>query len=380
MPKKIPFNQLVAALLDNNTVFPPQYLRRFNDLEKSEIKTLAAAWPKINPTRRRTLLEDLEELVDADPLILIDADLAKLGLEDPEPGVRQVAIRIMWENPDLSLVPFLLSTVEKDPSPEVRAEAASSLGNYIYLGELEEINAKIHHQIEDMLLKVTQGSDTPLVRQRALEALGFSSREEVHVLIQKAYDSRDAEWTSSALFAMGRSYNPVWEPAVRREMRSPHAKVQLEAVRAAGELNLENARRALLDLLEDESTDSEIRAATIWSLSQIGGEEVRETLEKLQEEIDDEEELELLETALENLTLTEQVQPALDFFNIDLANKDHYTGIVDLEKELPSDSLLPDDLLLDEDDDEGEDDGEIDLDSLDEDDPDDDAARDDQLD
>ena len=64
-----------------------------------------------------------------------------------------------------------------------------------------------------------------------------------------------------------------------------------------------------------------------------GGEEVRETLEKLQEESEDEEETELVEAALDNLALTEQIQPQLDFFNIDLADKSHYTHIVDLEKD-----------------------------------------------
>jgi HEAT repeat protein len=172
---------------------------------------------------------------------------------------------------------------------------------------------------------------------------------------------------------MGRTFNPEWEPAVRREMRSPHAKVQLEAVRAAGELNLDNARRALLDMLEDEGSDSEIRAAAIWSLSQIGGETVRDTLEKLQQETDDEEELELLEVALENLELTDQVKPAMDFLNIDLANKDHYTGIVDLEKEPPEAEPILDNFDIDEnEDDPEEDDFEEEEDQ--------DEARDDRLD
>lgn len=372
MPKKIPFGQVVTALLDNTAIFPAQYLARFSDLEKGELKKLAGAWPKIDPSRRRALLEDLEDLSDTDTLMLID-DVAAMGLEDPEAGVRQVAIRIVWESGDLDLVPYLLNTLEKDPSPEVRAEAASALGNYVYLGELEEIKTTILDRIVDQLLITTQGSDTALVRQRALEALGFSSRDEIAALIQKAYDSRDPAWMSSSLFAMGRSFDPFWEPAVRRELHSPDARVQLEAVRAAGELNLQNARRALLDLLEDESTDSEIRAAAIWSLSQIGGETVRETLEALLKETDDEEETDLVEIALENLDLTEQVQPAMDFLNIDLANEDHYTGIVDLEKETPEDDTSLDiaDIAEDEDD--------LDLDDLEEE-EDSDEARDDQLD
>ena len=264
MPKKILFDQVVTALLDNNAIFPPQYLHRFSDLVEDEIAALSLAWPQIDPSRRRALLDDLEELASSDTLMLFDA-VARVGLNDGEAAVRAAAIRMLWESGDTKLAPILLSALEKDSATEVRAEAASSLGHFIYLGELEEINSKVHHTVEAALLKAAQGSEEDLVRRKALESLGFSSRSEGAPLIQKAYDSRDPEWMASALFAMGRSYDPVWEPAVRRELRSPEAKVQLEAVRAAGELNLESARRAILDLLEDESTDSEIRAASIWS-------------------------------------------------------------------------------------------------------------------
>lgn len=45
--------------------------------------------------------------------------------------------------------------------------------------------------------------------------------------------------------------------------------------------------------------------AVVWSLSKIGGEKVRDTLEQMLEETDDEDEVELIEEALENLYFTE---------------------------------------------------------------------------
>ena len=65
--------------------------------------------------------------------------------------------------------------------------------------------------------------------------------------------------------------------------------------------------RGPLGALEEEAQDSEIRAAIFWSLSKIGGEEVRETLETILEETEDEEEVEILEEALDNLSFTEDV-------------------------------------------------------------------------
>jgi HEAT repeat protein len=58
--------------------------------------------------------------------------------------------------------------------------------------------------------------------------------------------------------------------------------------------------------LRDE--DDEVRAAAIWSLSQIGGERVAEALEAMLERTQDEDETELIEDALDNLTFTEDMR------------------------------------------------------------------------
>ena len=348
MPKKVPFKQVLAALLDQNAIFPAVFLNRFTDLEERELTELEKIWPRIEPSRRRALLEDLEEQSDSDTLLFFD-EVAFIALDDPEAPVRAQAIRMLNETADVDLIPFLTKTLTADPNPEVRAAAATCLGQFIYQGELEEIPAHLHHQIEDVLLQVMAGTGEILVRRRALESLGFSSRPEVPALIRTAYNAKDPDWVVSSLFAMGRSFDKVWEASVRREMRSPNASIQLEAVRSAGELNLESTRRILLDLVEDEGSDSEVSAAAIWSISQIGGEETRDTLNKLLEESEDEEEIELLEAALDNLTLTEDIQPHLDLLNIDLADQAHYTQIVDLEKEDQTNPSPDEDLDLDDD-------------------------------
>ena len=55
--------------------------------------------------------------------------------------------------------------------------------------------------------------------------------------------------------------------------------------------------------------------AAVWSLSEIGGEDVRETLENLLEETEDEEAIELIENALDNLIFNEDLE---DFNFMDL--------------------------------------------------------------
>ena len=86
-----------------------------------------------------------------------------------------------------------------------------------------------------------------------------------------------------------------------------------EAARAAGELEIPEAMPDLIELLDDP--DENTRSASIWSLSQIGGEGVRETLERMYSQAEEEGEISLLEAALENLMFNEGLQfmPFFDF-------------------------------------------------------------------
>jgi HEAT repeat protein len=304
--KNVSLGQVLATLLDDQNIFPPAYLRHFSDLEGADLESLRSVWLQVKAHRRLALLEDLEELAEVDTLVSFD-QVARMALADDDPRVRTVAVRLLWEDEDHRLAPTFIKMMHEDPDADVRAAAASALGLFVYLGELEEIPEDVLHQVEESLLQVQAGQDEPLIRRRALEALGFSGRLEVPGLIRAAYNSSDTDWMASSLFAIGRSADNAWEPEVLRALRYPKANVQLEAVRAAGALELEKSRRALLDLLEEEAQDSDIRAAIFWSLSQIGGEEVRETLETILEETEDEEEAEIIEDALDNLSFTEDV-------------------------------------------------------------------------
>lgn len=333
--RNVSIQQVLAALLDNQNIFPPAYLRHFSDLEGADLEALRSVWPQVNPTRRANLLEDLENLAESDTLVSFD-NVATMALDDPEARVRTVAIRLLWEAENPRLAPVLLKMLKNDSDSGVRAAAATGLGLFVYLGELEEIPENLHRRVEDNLLLVYASQDEALVRRRALESLGFSGRKEVPPLLRAAYATEDPDWVSSALFAMGRSADETWGPEVIRMLRHPRTNVQLEAIRAAGELAISSARRILLQLLEDELHDSEIRAAIYWSLSQIGGDDVREILEEFLEKTEDDEEIEILEDALDNLTFTEDTglerYGLLDFDRLGEVDKEVNEDPLDLEE------------------------------------------------
>lgn len=303
--QSVAFERIIAALLDSEHPFPAVHWHRFSDISEVDLQSLEKIWQDVQPDRRVALLEDLENLADSDTLVSFD-DLSKFALSDPDPRAREVALRLLWESEDSSLIHKMIEMVDHDSAEKVRAAAATALGQFVYLGEVEEIPEAALHRIEDKLLGIiTTTSEPKLVRRRALEAMGFSSRPELKKLIMTAYNNNDREWLVSALFAMGRSANTSWIPSVMEMMDADDEDVLLEAVRAAGELEAPGARRPLLKIVKSQPEGSEIRMAAIWSLSKIGGEKVRDTFEKLLEESEDEEELDILDEAMENLEFTE---------------------------------------------------------------------------
>ncbi|HET6597509.1 MAG TPA: HEAT repeat domain-containing protein [Anaerolineales bacterium] len=298
------FQSVLDALLSGKE-FPRRYLQEFSDIGALELKTLLDVWPQVKPSRKLTLLEELDALAENDTLVSFD-DVARALLSDPEPEVRTRAIRLLDEYEDPKVVPSYLDMLKNDQDLNVRVEAANALHLFVDLGELEEIPANIYHQVEDALLASAASEDNVRVRRVALESLGYSSRPEVATLIDSAFHREDPAWQASSLVAMGRSADDRWTDAVTRSLVHVDDRIRTAAVQAAGELSLQAARPILLKMLGEEE-DATILSAVIWSLSQIGGEDVRTYLENLLDQLEDDEQIAFLEEALDNLAFTEDL-------------------------------------------------------------------------
>jgi HEAT repeat protein len=323
----ISFQKVLESLLEDRKDFPPQYLREFSDIRTPELKTLLDAWPRIVLSRKLTLLEELSALAGTDTLVSFD-DFARALLTDPDALVRTRAIRLLHESEAVDLVPSYLDMLKNDPDINVRVEAARVLNLFVDLGELEEISETIYRQVEDALLISVIGEDDARVRRAALESLGYSSRPEVVTLIESSFRREDPNWQMSALVAMGRSADERWTDAVTRSLVHENDNIRKAAVQAAGELSLKSTRPLLLKLLGEEEDDT-VLSAVIWSLSQIGGEDVRTYLENLLDQIEDEDQLAFLEEALENLAFTED----LDRFDLIAFDADDLVELEDDEDE-----------------------------------------------
>src|SRR5574339_497258 len=211
------FQSVLDALLSDRKEFPRRYLQEFSDIGALELKTVLDIWPRVKPSRKLTLLEDLAALAESDTLVSFD-DFARALLTDPEAEVRTRAIRLLGECEDLKIVPSYLDMLKNDPDVNVRTEAANALNLFVDLGELEEIPESIYHQVEDALLASAASEDDSRVRRAALESLGYSSRPEVARLIESAFHRTDPAWQTSALIAMGRSADEHWSDPVTRSL------------------------------------------------------------------------------------------------------------------------------------------------------------------
>jgi HEAT repeat protein len=308
---QIPFQEVMDGLLKEQEPFVHFY--RLSNLAGEERKTLAKNWPEIPVGRRRKLVENLEEAAIDDTLLCYEP-IARIGLTDSDPQVRLISLRMLWGEESPGLEEVLLKMQENDMDERVRAGAASALGYFVYEGELDELPAEMLKVIVAQLLEAARGKDTRLVQRKALEALGFSSHPEVGKLIEVAYVSDDDDWVASALLAMGRSADKRWTADVLRMLDNENPFIRLEAARAAGELEIKRATPILIEMLNDP--DDDVRAAGIWSLSQIGGQGVSDALEDWLEDNDDAEEVALIEEALENLAFNEGIG-SFELFDFD---------------------------------------------------------------
>ncbi len=308
MPTETSFQTILDALQDVKKDFPRRYLQRFSDIDSLSLKVFLDVWPRLPLARKLTLLEGLLSLLDSNNLVSFD-DVASALLDEKESEVRAYAIRLLAESNDPKLVSKLVNILENDVDLTPRLEATTLLGEFLLLGELEELPEKLKRQVEDALMAVVSSDEHASLRKLALEAVGFSSRPEVETLIRSALNRSDPTWIASALIAMGRSSDSQWNEQVVSMLLNEDPRIRLAAVQAAGELSIEEARPIVLTMLLDgEEDDDEVIAAGIWSLSRIGGDDVRAFLVNMLDQAEDEAQTALIEEALMNLDFTDEIE------------------------------------------------------------------------
>ncbi len=263
---------------DGQTPLSISSLYILSDLTRAETQRFQEVWSLIDAGRRRWIIQSLVDIAEASFEVNFDP-IFRLCLGDEDEVVRARAIEGLWEDEDLTLAGSLVRLLREDPSELVRAAAAISLGRFVLLGELEKIGAAPAMMIEDALLgAIYDPHETLEVRRRAVESIAYSDQAQVRDIIEMAYCDDEERMRISAVFAMGRSADPLWSEMVIAELGDPNPEMRYEAARACGELEASAALSALIELIEADP-DPEVQGMAIWALGRIGGKEARRVLE-----------------------------------------------------------------------------------------------------
>lgn len=277
-----------------------------SSLSNDEIALVAPVWETLDVEYRRTLMRRLADLSETNFELDYEPVGLMLGLEDEDPEVREAAIGLLWTNETPAFMARLIELAQWDEATIVRAAALGALGNFIFTGEMGGLPPAAFYQLQDAVVSIYSNETEDVeVRRRALEAIANSSHEIVNEAIDEAYHSDDQRMRVSAVFAMGRAYEPHWKDAVLRELRSDDAEMRYEAARASGELEMREAVPYLIALTNED--DREIKETAIWSLGEIGGERALAALTELAQEAEetgDDDLLEAVEDAIGSATLT----------------------------------------------------------------------------
>ncbi len=324
MAETLSFQSILDHLLDSKKDIPKSHLQYYSDLDPKSLRLFTDIWSSVKPDRKLLLLSELLKQLDSDHIVNYE-EIGRALLNDADENIRAAAIGLLAESNDPQLARALINIFLTDEALAPRMEAAQLLGEFVLLAELEELAADLKTKIEDALITTIRSEDNPALRKRALESLGYSSRDEMPNIIETAFQRADPTWVASALRAMGRSHDSRWDDDVVSKLLDEDPRIRFSAAEAAGELNIEAAAPIMLQILEDEEEDDDVVSATIWSLSQIGGEDARIYIVSLIENTEDEDLVTFLEDALENLNFNEE----MDKFNLLTLDED---GLENLDK------------------------------------------------
>lgn len=303
----VSIQEAIAALRDSEAsdgAFNDTILYGLSRLSQEDIDVLAPYWATLDVAFRQLLLSELGEA----SMLSYEADytaLAHFALRDPEPEVRAEAIDLHWHDVSLNFMAELMQFAQNDSSELVRASALRALGPIILAGELEDLPIEQTNQAQLFAERVYRNADEPLeVRRAALEALANSSNDNVNPAIEAAYASEDDRLKISAVTAMGKSCDSRWSDIVLDELDNRDDEMRLQAVQAAGEIQIEDAIPRLGRLCEDD--DPDIAEAAVIALGEIGGPSAVRILTHLLDQAvaaEDEGAVELLEDAISSASI-----------------------------------------------------------------------------
>lgn len=267
---------VIPPLLDPGSELKPSLLGRLSGLTPEEHRELMAVWSDI-PTARRLMIIRAVTGMAEDNVEMEFTGLLCAALEDGDASVRASAAAGLWETGDRTVIAPLTAMLGSDESHEARAASATALGHFAELAEEGKLIERDAALVQNALLSALEdGEEETAVRRRALEAVAPMRHAKVPGWIRWAYGSGEPLLRQSAVYAMGRTCDPVWLPVIEEEFGSSVAAMRFEAANAARELADPKALPHLHELVSDD--DPQVALAAVHAIGGIGGASARKLL------------------------------------------------------------------------------------------------------
>ena len=303
--KKNQFSDILSELRENNRELTYKEIQSFSDLSEENLAQFRQTWNLLSNKRKEMFFELL--LVEFMSNTLMDfSEIALIGLNDEDPIIRRGSLKLLMDNRKSYFLDQLISISKQDPDTEVRLDAISTLGYFLMDMETAERGKNKAKKVLKALESLMESPDK-LTRLRVMEALAYVDHTAIVPLVYASLTSNIDTEIASGLRAVQNSLNQRWAANVIENLDHPNPDVQYEAIKAVGELQLKRARNRILRLLAQfDQLDDDILDATILTASQLGGNQVREMIEMIEEVFEDEEDMvDLFEEAKSNLELVD---------------------------------------------------------------------------
>ena len=244
-------------------------LMKLSGLSSEEAARFKASWASVPADSKMEIPRKLIELCE-DNFELDFSAVFRTFLGDTEEDVRELGVRGLWECEERSMIRPLIGLLDDDPSPKVRAAAATALSRFAAMAEDRKLPASDADRIREALLTVVDSEEEePTVRRRAIEAVSYFDSPAITEMIREAYSSGDTDLKQSSILAMGQTSNVQWLPTVISELDDERAAIRYEAATACGLLGEESSVPHLMTVIEDD--DQEVQQAAVRALGSIGG-------------------------------------------------------------------------------------------------------------
>jgi HEAT repeat protein len=244
-------------------------LLQLSSLSSEELAEFKEEWASLSSDRKCETLLRLVELSEEN-LELDFSAVFHTCLFDDEDQVRETATRGLWECSDRVVIRPMVNLLVGDPSDDVRAAAAISLGKFAERAQDGKVLPRDAKLVRQALLSTISDELADFeTKRRSIEAIANFGSEEIEEIIRDAYESDDARLKQSAIYAMGRTSDSQWLPVVLEDARHDDPAIRYEAATAIGLLGDEMTVPYLISLVKDD--DSLVQLSAVHALGTIGG-------------------------------------------------------------------------------------------------------------